>query len=316
MSFTADAKNEIINKNINGNLQKRAFLAGFIRSTASIIKVGKAFGFEYSTEKNSVQEFVSSLFLNVFGFAPTKDESDIQFAKKRSTYQCLGEKAISVLLDLEIFIKIKGKLDLNAELNDSKLLSNEDAKKAFIKGVFVGVGNITLPKYGSKTGYHLGIRFSSYKASVGFISLLETFGVYSSIVERRGFYLIYIKQAEEIKDFLALVNAPMSALKLTELIIEKEVINNVNRAKNCDLANVNKQLDASERHIKYIELIENTVGLDTLGDNLKITALIRRDYPDDSMNELAERLKITKSCLNHRLRKITEIAENIAKEKR
>ena len=100
-------------------------------------------------------------------------------------------------------------------------------------------------------------------------------------------------------------------MKLTEHIINREITNDSNRRKNCDLGNVNKQVEASAKLVSAIEKIENTTGLDNLKEDLRITAIARRDNPDETLIELAERLNITKSCLNHRLRKLVVIANQL-----
>ncbi len=320
MSFTSEIKSEIIKKSINGLINQKAFLAGFIRSTGSLIRVGKDFGFEYSIENKEISDFISDLFYSVFGFFPSQSGSEkdwLNGSRERVTYQCVGERGISVLSELEILSKTKKRFDIIIDLN-VELLKTEEAKRSFIKGVFLGAGNVTLPKKTKEkvtsTGYHLELKFTSYRASSEFISLLESFSINTRIIEKKEHFLVYIKSAESIKDFLALINTPKAVLKLTDRIIEKEIMNNVNRAKNCDLANVNKQLLASEKQINAINLIEKTFGLDYLSNDLKETAIFRRDNPEFTLNELSDEMGITKSCLNHRLRKIISIAETVTKD--
>ena len=320
MSFTSEIKSEIIKKNINGTVNKKAFLAGFIRSTGSLIRVKKAFGFEYSIESQETAHFILEQFQSVFGFLPEQsgiEKDQLNGNRERVTFQCIGEKGISVLSELEILSKTKKHFDIIIDLNVD-LLKTEEAKRSFIKGVFLGAGNVTLPKKTKEkvtsTGYHLELKFTSYMASSEFISLLESFSINTRIIEKKEHFLVYIKSAESIKDFLALINTPKAVLKLTDRIIEKEIMNNVNRAKNCDLANVNKQVLASEKQINAVNLIEQTFGLDYLTEDLKETAIFRRENPDFTLNELSDEMGITKSCLNHRLRKIISIAETITKD--
>ena len=136
-------------------------------------------------------------------------------------------------------------------------------------------------------------------------------GVLTRIVKRREGYIVYIKSAEDIKDFLAFLPAPISVLKLTDLMIERELANKINRQKNCDLGNVNKQVEASVKQVKAIKKIDKIIGLEGLKPDLMATAKARLENPDETLNELAEILNISKSCLNHRLRKIVEIAEQL-----
>ena len=125
---------------------------------------------------------------------------------------------------------------------------------------------------------------------------------------------LFAEFREEIKDFIAFLGAPVSVLKLTDIMIEREIVNVTNRRKNCDLGNVNRQIEAQEKMIRAIEKIEKAElsrGEVLLKPDLKITAAARKEYADDTLVELAARLSITKSCLNHRLRKISEIADKL-----
>ena len=107
------------------------------------------------------------------------------------------------------------------------------------------------------------------------------------------------------------MGAPVSVLKLTDLMINRDISNNSNRQRNCDMGNASRQAEAVNKQLFAIEKIETTIGLETLTEDLMITAKARKDNPDDSMIELSEKLKVTKSCLNHRLRKIVCIAEEL-----
>jgi len=128
---------------------------------------------------------------------------------------------------------------------------------------------------------------------------------------RRDSYVLYIKSAEEIKDFIAFLPAPVSVLKLTDFMINRELKNRSNRQKNCDIANVNKQVEAATKQLASIEKIEKIIGLDTLKEDLRRTAIARMDNPELTLGELAELLNVSKSCLNHRLRKLNVIAEEL-----
>ena len=100
-------------------------------------------------------------------------------------------------------------------------------------------------------------------------------------------------------------------LKLTDLIINRELVNNINRRKNCDLGNVNKQVEAASKQIEAINKIEKTIGFSALKEDLLVTANARKINPEETLNELAERLGVSKSCLNHRLRKLVQIASEL-----
>ena len=188
--------------------------------------------------------------------------------------------------------------------------------RAFLRGLFVSAGSCTVPnaEENSKTGYHLELCFSHGVPAEITAAELSARGIKSNITRRKNDYVLYIKSAEGIKDFVAFLPAPVSVLKLTDIMIERELFNVSNRRKNCDLGNVNRQIEAQEKILRSIEIIEKVRGLEFLKPELKETAMARKAYAEDSLSELSARLKITKSCLNHRLRKIAETAEKLAKE--
>jgi DNA-binding protein WhiA len=177
----------------------------------------------------------------------------------------------------------------------------------------VSTGGCTLPtdNLGSSTGYHLEMVFSHYTPALETSEKLAEFGVITKITRRKDNFLVYIKSAEEIKDFIAFLPAPVSVLKIMDLMINRELTNNTNRQHNCDMANLNKTVDASAKQLSAIEKIEQTIGISTLKKDLAETAIARRENPEETLVELAERLNVTKSCLNHRLRKLITIANEL-----
>ena len=153
--------------------------------------------------------------------------------------------------------------------------------------------------------------FSHYTPALETSEKLAEYGVMTKITRRKESYIVYIKSAEEIKNFTAFLQAPVSVLKLTDLMINRELVNNTNRRKNCDLGNLNRQVEAVAKQTDAIKKIQANLGLETLKKDLRETAQARLDNPDETLNELAEILGVTKSCLNHRLRKIVAIADEI-----
>ena len=309
MTFSARVKNEIISKGLSTMQEKSAFLSGFIRATSSIIQKDGEYGFEFSVESYATAEYVLYLMRSVFDYEP-KDEPIVS---QRITVECVGDGAVELLEKLSIITDGEQGFSLNVSLDGYK---TDKQRKAFIKGVFLGSGNVTVPKKheGEKnvsTGYHLEFVFFGYEQALEFTSFLAETDVFTKLIARKDNYVIYIKSSEEIKDFLALIGAPKCALELTEIMLEKEITASANRRANCDIANVTKQADASYKMISAIDEIERTVGLESLPIALKETALARREFPEDTLQELADRLSITKSCLNHRLRKLTEIEKNL-----
>ena len=130
-------------------------------------------------------------------------------------------------------------------------------------------------------------------------------------MRRKDRYIVYLKAAEDISNFLAFIGASRSALTLTDIIIAKEITNTSNRRTNCDLANLEKQVSASQKQIKAINKIFASKGENYLKQDLLTVAKARIDNPEETLSELATRLNVSKSCLNHRLRKILLVAEKL-----
>jgi DNA-binding protein WhiA len=223
-----------------------------------------------------------------------------------------GEKTIEILKGLEIIFEREETFDVNLNLY-GKITQKECCLKSFIRGLFVATGSCMLPSTADKsnTGYHLEIMFSHKTPAYQTSEQLSKYNVETKVTKRRDNYIVYIKSAEDIKDFLAFLPAPISVLKITDLMINRELVNNSNRRKNCDLGNVNKQVEASSKQISAINKIEKVIGLESLKEDLYATAIARRDNAEETLVELAERLGVSKSCLNHRLRKLVQIASQL-----
>ncbi len=313
MNFTETIKDEIIKKNSGQKCCKKAFLAGFIRSTGSIVRSGGNYGFMCSTETPSAAEYAARLIKALYGYegAEIFASEDKLNKKTRVDLECIGDKPVEILFDLGIIAyDEEGAFELRLKSNRD-LLKKECCKKAFIKGMFLGSGHCTVPNNSSATGYHLEVVFTHNVPASDFAEYLAEFGIIAKTIVRRRSVVVYIKSAEEISDFLALIGCPSAVLKLTEKVVEKQLNNRINRQKNCDLANVNKQVEALEKYSQAINLIASTVGLFSLSEELRSAAEARINYPDDTLSELAERLNVSKSCLNHRLRRLVAIADEL-----
>ena len=162
-----------------------------------------------------------------------------------------------------------------------------------------------------RTGYHLEFVFSKYLTAQHFSSLLGELGFFPKLIERKNSFIVYFKQHEEIKDLLAYMGANSAVFEFSDLVIMRDVKNNTNRITNCEISNVNKQVEASLKQCNAIKLIAETIGLEALSPELEKTAKARLKYSDYPLSDLADMLNISKSCLNHRLRKLVAIAESI-----
>ena len=195
-------------------------------------------------------------------------------------------------------------------------MPDEESKKAFIKGAYVGcaTSSIKLSELGSRlptTGYH--VEFASHKRQFleNLSKMLEFFSIFPKISLRKKIFVLYIKDSESIKDLLALVGANECVMDLSDEMAKRDLRNTVNRQVNCINANINKTVEASLKQISAINYINNKIGLESLPEDLQEVAILRLANPQESMEELLKlsTIKLTKSGLNHRFRRILRIAE-------
>jgi len=186
------------------------------------------------------------------------------------------------------------------------VLESECCIKSFIRGTFLTGGAVTDPA----KSYHLELVTDHFNVSRQTYSLLLEMGFTPKETSRSGNYIIYFKQSAAIEDFLTFIGAPIHAMELMSAKIEKDVRNSVNRKVNCDTANVTKTVDAAAAQINVIEKIKAAGMFEALSEKLKEAAELRVENPELSIKELAEISKppVTKSCMNHRIRKLVEIS--------
>ncbi len=191
------------------------------------------------------------------------------------------------------------------------ILEDECCRASFLRGVFFAGGSITDPL----KSYHLELNTSHRSVSLEMDALLQDTGFQPKDVRRNGGFITYFKQSEHIEDFLTLIGAPVAAMKIMTAKMEKEVTNRVNRRLNCDSANLTKTVSAAQEQLEAIRLLEEANMLENLPDKLRETASLRLLNPELTLTELAEEFipPLTKSCLNHRLRKLQSLARELNK---
>lgn len=191
------------------------------------------------------------------------------------------------------------------------ILEDECCRAAFLRGVFFAGGSITDPL----KSYHLELNTSHRHVSQEMDPLLQDTGFQPKSVRRNGGYITYFKQSEHIEDYLTLIGAPVAAMKIMTAKMEKELSNRVNRRLNCDSANLTKTVSASQEQLEAIRRLEDAELLGRLPDKLRQTASLRLLNPELTLTELAEEFDppLTKSCLNHRLRKLQALARELEK---
>ena len=185
----------------------------------------------------------------------------------------------------------------------------------YLKGLFLASGGIYVPSLEGaeekKDGYHFEYRLEDEETAVSVCNLLASLGISAKINERGNVWLVYIKDKDEIVKILATMELGDTVMALRKIIDERETANALNRAVICETANLDKTYVAASKHLLAIGIIEESEGLESLPPALQETARIRMEFQQASYEEMAEILGVSKSCLNHRLRKLVEIADQI-----
>ncbi len=220
----------------------------------------------------------------------------------------IGTDAEKVLQALKVFDGEEQIRELFDEVNPI-LMKNSCCKRAFLRGAFLCVGSMSDPQ----KSYHIEFVCDVEKQARQIRDVINSFDLEAKIVKRKKYYVVYLKEGAGLVDLLNIMGAHLSLMNLENLRIEKEMRNSINRKVNCETANIAKTVNAANKQIEDIQWLEKHYGLSNLPDNLREMARIRLAYPESSLQELGGYLNppVGKSGVNHRLRKLSEIAEKI-----
>lgn len=312
MTFSSVVKNEISKINTEDKCCQLAELSALIKMTGTIQFHGRNnIGIKLSTENASIARMLFTLIKDIFDINTRVAVRRNKQLKKNNNYTLYIDKQTGgeeILLATGILTKTEEGIKINYRL-PLKLVKKPCCKKAYLRGVFLGGGSISDPE---KT-YHLELVTNNNEYAESIKKLINSYKLNAKVVNRKGNYVVYLKEGEQIVDYLNIIGAHKALLSLENVRIYKEMRNNVNRIVNCETANLSKIVVASMRQISNIELIKNRIGFDNIPENLAEIAELRLMYPDASLKELGEMVSppIGKSGINHRLRKLDEIAEKI-----
>jgi DNA-binding protein WhiA len=309
MSFSSKTKNELSRIKFDDKCCQRSELSALIRVSGSIQLMGfKKVNLQITTENAAVARHIFTLFKKTFNIHAEVHVKKNKNLKKSNSYFIFFENAMELLSTLEIIKKKNGILEINEDVPEF-VKKKECCKRAYLRGIFIGGGSISDPE----KAYHLELNLHSEK----FCSMLKAFiednyRIFPKEIIRKNNYVLYFKEGDQISDFLNIIGAHGTLLNFENIRVVKQMRNNVNRIVNCETANLNKTVDAAIRQVKAIEIIRDTVGFESLPENLRTLAELRIENKDASLKELGEMLDppIGKSGVNHRLRKL----ENIARE--
>ncbi len=286
MSFSINVKNELLDILSS----RHCAIAEFYAFTLYNLKI-KDNVYIFSLENSILLKKCKALIKYIFDY-------DIDIISNKNKY-------FEIRINKDYIIDYINKLYKDALL----ITSSSCCKRAFIRGAFICNGYISSPE----KNYHLEFINPSLEKANFLKEMLNFFEIDAKIIEKKDNYMLYLKDAEQIVDLLNVIEAHKALLELENIRILKEVRNNVNRIVNCETANLNKIILSGLKQKEDILIIKDKLGLDNLPIQLKDVALIRLNNPDLSLKEIGEMLEppISKSGVNHRLKKLSAIAQKL-----
>ena len=299
MSFSGTVKEELTSQLSPARHCQLAELAALIRFSGSTLEGGKHLCLE--TENEAVARKCFTLFKKTFNI-----DNVVMGIKNRLLPDDESEAKVIQALHLN---EHKGDLIILTNPVNSMLIKNSCCARAYLRGAFISIGSMSDPE----KGYHLEFVCTASAQAEQLISIMQDFQIEAKAIKRKKYDVVYLKEGSGIVDLLNVMGAHVSLMNLENLRIVKEMRNSINRRVNCETANISKTVTAASKQIEDIILIRDKYGFENLPNNLRQMAEIRLEYPDAALKELGGYLEpnVGKSGVNHRLRRLGEIADGI-----
>lgn len=300
MSFTSEVKNEV-SKLSTQDTERISELSAIVRNIGHITDK-----LSISTENAAASRRIFTLFKDTYNVRPNVTvRRGYNFSKTYIYITEIKEKIDIIVNDLSI-----------GNIPKTYIYGDEELVKAYLRGLFLSCGSINDPK---KSRYHLEFLVDNEEYAKFIVGLLNEFVLNSKYIKREHKYMVYVKEAEKIGDFLRIINAINAVFYYEDIRIYRDHKNMTNRLNNMEQANVDKIIETANKQLNEIKAIKEIGGFDLLDDKIKEVATYREKYPDVSLTELSEIIeyetghKISKSGLYHRFRKISDLANKISK---
>lgn len=312
MSFSSKVKGELSLHLGNGRHCEIAETAAIVNICGHTAVFGEHFCLKIQTENFHVAKKCFTLLKNTFNMIA---EVSVRSSGRKHVYTVLVRdfsKAEAILKATGLLYSEDGKMQMKKRIY-SPVVSSICCRRAYIRGAFLSVGSVNDPEKNYHMEFVLADEFSAEQLK----ELINSFGLDAKVVERKEHFVVYLKEGEQIVDLLNIMEAPLALMDLENVRIMKEMRNDINRKVNCETANLNKVVGAAVKQLEDIEYIEEKIGLSSLPEQLEEIARLRLEYPDKSLKELGSFLStpVGKSGVNHRLRKISNIAEALREGK-
>ena len=297
MSFSASVKDEMLKNIPSARHCQIAETAGYILNIGKINETGIIFETENELLIRRIGVLLEKAYNILVGY--TMDTNGIKIR-----YELVVNNSNEVS---DILMSLKYKNGDNTV--DGRIIQAICCKRAYLQAVFMSIGSVTDPD----KGYHLEFVSSSKERLLQVRDLINDFDIAAKLTQRKNQYVLYIKEGQAIVDLLNVMGAHVALMNMENSIIMKDFRNGLNRRVNCEAANLIKSANAGSRQKSDIELIRDKYGFDNLPDNLREIAILRIENPEASLSELSDMTNphVGKSGINHRLRKLSELAETL-----
>ncbi len=309
MSFSMEVKEELFGVNAAARHCKIAELSALVVQCGKIdVDKRGHLHIKLQTESGYVARKCNLLFRKLCSVPVTVS---VRTAKGRQSYfqyllEIQGDEAVRKVAEL-LKLKVSGK---EGELRaDGMVYVHTCCKRAFLRGTFLASGSVSNPE----KSYHFEISETGEERAEQLVTLIRSFDVDAKSILRKNYFVVYVKEGEQVAELLNIMEAHLALMEFENVRIVKDVRNSVNRKFNCEMANLNKTVNAARKQYDDIVLIQERVGLHELSEGLEEVARLRLEYPEASLVELGEMLspRLGKSGVNHRLKKISEYADSL-----
>lgn len=311
MSFSSNVKKELTCVPVGARHCMIAEIAAMIIMAGEVRYESGSYFIRFQTENAAIARKYFTMMKKTFNInTEIVLKTNKKFHKKQHyILQTKESRDAEKILRATTILKDEQERPTLRERIDFNVIQSTCCKRAYLRGAFLGGGSVSDPE----KGYHLEFVNQTNHHAEFLREIMSTLEMEPKVVPRKNNYVLYLKEGTQIVDLLNIMGAHVALMELENVRIVKEVRNNVNRIVNCETANLKKTVSAAVRQMQDIEYVQQTIGISALPDNLQQVATYRLEYPSSSLKELGELLNppVGKSGVNHRLKKISEIAEQI-----
>lgn len=311
MSFSSEVKEELARQLPKSRHCQLAETGAILGCAGRMEGSGDECELVIHTENITLAKKYFSLLKKTFAANPSLVVGQSQYLNKSKICSVVVKDPVEIqkILTAVKWMDAEGAFHAREELVDPVLIKNACCRRAFLRGAFLASGSMSDPE----KSYHFEIVCRNRVGAEQLKEMINSFALDAKIVSRKKCYVVYLKEGSQIVDMLNVMEAHVALMGLENVRILKEMRNSVNRQVNCETANINKTVNAAVKQVEDIHYLESTIGLETLSEGLVEIARLRLKYPEAALKELGGMLcpPVGKSGVNHRLRKISSIAEEL-----